>query len=435
MLKPLKIFLVFSLISFTQSLFSKDAPPEHFRVPKSTLDALERKLKEETDPSKRVQLLLRWVKNKEDYEQSLLEKKLGVEKASEQKNGDQLALFKGFKVDIVTRLQTEIADLAKHPKLNLDPLYHVLGFRLLELQKYPEAVMAFQKISGKTSEDFMGLGDAYFAAKNTRAALDAFEHGGLDSKYRNTAGYKRAWCFLQLSDFQNALAEFDIALEDNPYNTIKLKEEVFRDRLRPYVETYQKLIFDDEELLNLKKLASRVHPEALEKSKELLAAGLKALILNFNAKAQIEKAQAVFGYLTKEIKDPLSVLVLAAPIWIKVYRGQLNHEAVEKITDSLPSKKIEGFDTTLLETELYNSVVFYDTLFKEDNLPTTRKLLFKINKKFFQLFPGNQQADPLRVGYAKLLLEDGDPAECIQILSARKRGDKEVEDLALSLDA
>jgi tetratricopeptide (TPR) repeat protein len=441
----MRYFLFFSMVLLGGEVWAKAAEKEAdlYRVPRSTLEAIERKLNAESVPEKRVQLVLRWVKDKEDYEQALMERKVELSNKPSGDNGktvdsssvQELGSFKGYKQAIVDRIEREISQLKAKSTVNLDPLYHVLGFRLLELQKYAEAIRAFETLTVRSAEDWMGLGDAFFSSNQTRKALDAFEHGALDAKFKTTAAYKRAWCFLQLSDFPQALTEFDLVLQDNPFNTIKLKEEAYRDRLRPYVETFVKADFDLDEVTKLRTLASRVYPQDLNRAKELLATGLRSLIVAFNAKAQVGRAEAVFSFLTKEIPDPTSVLIMAAPLWIKVYRGQLNYQAVERIVLALPSKKIENIDSAALQAELYNSVVFYDTLFKEDGAQTTRRLLFLLNQKFFQLFPDDQNADSLRVTYSKLLLEDGDPAECIQILSRRKGDEKDIEELALSLDA
>ncbi len=415
-----------------------------FRVPRSTLDAIERKLIEEKNPHVRVQLILRWVKNKEEYEQGLLQKTQQQRFGQVQQknsttaaapNSEQLDLFRGYKRAIIDRIHDEIADLERSADVDVDPLYHVLGFRYLEVQKYKDATAAFEKIRKPTFEDSMGMGDSLFQSGDTKRALEYYERGGRDLKFRNTAGYKRAWCFMQASDFKSALVEFDVAMEENPFNSIKLKEESFRDRLRPYVETYDKISFDEEEIAKLKSLAGRVHSQEPAKAKELVTNGLKTLIQHFNAKAQVEKAQAVFAFLAKEIPDATAVLIMAAPLWIKVHRGQLNHEQVKKIIETLPAKAPEGMDIGPLQTELYNSVVFYDTLFKEDANTDNRKLLFLMNKKYFQMFPDDTNADSLRVGYAKLLLEEGDPAECIDILARRKGGNKEIDDMAMSIDA
>lgn len=439
MLARFSILFLSFLFAHAFGVFAKDSDKKHqnFEIPVSTLEALDRKLKIENDQQKRIQLILRWIKAKEEFEQSKIER----EKAATQKKPsisaapESVSGFKAYKEAIVERLKKEVGSLETHQGLRLDPIYHVLAFRLLELQRYKEALEIFGKLTGRTADDWMGIGDAYFSLNDTANALDAYEHAGLALKYRNTAAYKRAWCFLQRTEYSKALLEFDIALEDNSFSSLKLREEAFRDRLRPYVETFAKPSFDEEEMNRLRALANRVHPSEIAKSKELFSIGLKTLIENFNAKAQVRFAQSVFSYLTKEFSDSMSVLVVAAPLWIKVYRGQLNHEEVEKIVTSLPAKKIEGLDTSRLQAELYNSAVFYDTLFKEDKLPATRKILFDVNKKFFLLFPDEATGDPLRVSYAKLLLEDGDPSECIQVLSRRKGMEKEVEEHAISLDA
>jgi hypothetical protein len=438
MLTFLHRFLICSIL-VTSASYAKDSEKkaENFQVPASTLEAIDRKLKVENDSQKRIQLILRWVKAKEDYEQAQLEKKKDGSK-NKTPNSEDVSQFKDYKEVILQRLSKEITQLetrGARGASKLDPLYHVYAFRLLELQKHAEALAAFNKLSARTADDWMGLGDVYFAMGDAKQALDAYEHGGLALKFKNTAAYKRAWCFLQMTNPKAALAEFDIALEENAFTSIKLREEAYRDRLRPYVEIYAKSDFDLEEMDKLRALATRVYPNQPARAKELLVSGLKNLITDFNSKAQVHLARGVFSFLSKEMADPTSVLVLAAPLWIKVYRGQLNHEEVEIIVKALPNKKIDGIDTSALQAEIYNSIIFYETLFKEDSLPATRKILFDMNKKFFQLFPDEATSDPLRVTYAKLLLEDGDPSECIQILSHRKGMAKDVEEIAVSVDA
>ena len=123
-----KIFLKSCFVAFasTSFVFAKDATSskEGFRVPRSTLEAIERKLKVETDPYKRIQLLLRWVKNKEEYEQSVLEKKQDAAKKPSEKGkpessgtatAEEVGAFRGYKEVIIDRVEKEIEDLAGKP--------------------------------------------------------------------------------------------------------------------------------------------------------------------------------------------------------------------------------------------------------------------------------------------------------------------------------
>lgn len=417
-------------ISFIgSSTFAEPEKGKEFRVPKTTIDALERKFDSEKNPKTRIQLLLRWIKAKDDYEQAQLEKQAGDEVSPA-----QLEAFKQYKASIIDRILAEIAAAERQPDLDKDPLYRVLAFRLLEAQRFGDSLAWFQRIQKQNADDSMGMGDALFKLGDSRKALEYYERGGRDLKYRNMAGYKRAWALMQLNDFSSAIKEFDVAMEENPFNTLKLKEEAYKDRVRAYVETFSKPHFDDEEIQKWKALAVKVYPQNSNKAKELLIAGFKALIQAFNAKGSVDNAQKVYGYLTKEVQDTMAVLVIAAPLWIKVHRGRLNHDQVLVLLDSLPdsTSKLKDLDLNPLQTELYNSVVFYDSLFKEDGRPETRKILVKVNRKYFHLFPEDANADNLRLGYAKLLLEDGDPEECLVILSKHKA---EQDDLVASLEA
>ena len=76
----MRYFLFFSMVLLGGEVWAKAAEKEAdlYRVPRSTLEAIERKLNAESVPEKRVQLVLRWVKDKEDYEQALMERKVEV---------------------------------------------------------------------------------------------------------------------------------------------------------------------------------------------------------------------------------------------------------------------------------------------------------------------------------------------------------------------
>ncbi len=441
----LKIFFLFATIGSTVGIAA-----DKFELPKSTLDAIERRLVSEKQPTFRIELILRWIKAKEEYEQVQLSKKGDIDKNADDEFGlkpgrdltPRMKLYTGFKEEIISKLQSEIESLETVPNLKMTLLYRELAFRHLELNHFQEAILMFDRIKPLTSGDWMGLGDAYFSMNQTVRALEAYEKGGTDSRFAGISFYKRAWCYLRLSQHKQSLDFFGRALDGTDSGSLRLREEAFKDRIRPYIEGFTKLEFDQNEFNSFLGLSKKVYPNDPAKSKELLLFGLRLLVDGFNAKALIEKARQVFEFYKKEFGNATVLLVSAAPIWIKVYRGVLNHEAVQKILLELPDEPIQKIDTLQLQGEIYNTVVFYDTLYKEEQRDIKnigqnpiRLYLLNVNRKFFQLFPDDPNADSLRIGYAKLLLEDGNATDCLKLLARRKGSEKEIEDLALSFEA
>ncbi len=444
----LSALLLASAHGTVQAQFAaKPTASAYIEIPRSTLDAIERRLMTERRPAFRVELLLRWVKSKEEYETFSLSKKHVLPEDGEYrerpgiKPSERMEVYRGFKLEIIKRLQREVESLETVPRLKLDSLYREVAFRHLELQEFQESLVSFLKLNPILGGDWMGIGDAYFANNEILKALDAYEKGSADPKFRVVAAYKRAWCFLSLSQFNRSLSEFDLSLSLDPEAPLRLKEEAFRDRLRPYVEVFSKPSFEDSDANALKMLASTLFPKEPGVANKLYLEALNLLIDYFNSKAKIVVAQSVFEFVKRDSPDARKVLLQAAPQWIKVYRGALDHDAVERVLKALPETALVE-QAPALQGEIYNTIVYYDTLVKdelkdlEDNATAvSQKYLLLANKKYFALFPNDKNSDPLRVGYAKILLDSGESETCLFILAGRGGQEKEVEDLALSFEA
>lgn len=423
--------------------------PNEFRVPKSTLDAAERRLNSETNPYKKLQLLLRWIKIKEEYEKTAI---FESEKLKRKSEDDKLteAEIKKLKSEIteakseqlentkkliIARIEKELPILYRAEGINVEQLFRELGFRYLEIRNFRKSIENFMRIPNRLPDDELALGDAYIQADQIDMALISYATAAKSQRIRNLASYKRAWAFMRTNDFVNALAEFDKALEPNPNASAQLLEEAFNDRIRPYLETFREEAFTKEDANEFKALAKRIYPTDPQRAKDLFVKSLKMIVEGFTAKSQIEKAQNAFFFLSQEIEDTTEVLILSAPTWIKVYRARLDHKEVQRIILALPSSPLKAKDSVKLKAELYNTAVFYETYKENEEKDEDAKDLLQMTYgKYFELYPGDKDADPLRVNYSKILLEAGKAEKCLAILSNRGKDDKEIEKIAYSLE-
>lgn len=418
-MRSLQITLIFFFVS--SILFAQE--DEEFKIPKSTVDAAERRLDAETDPNKRLQLILRWIRIKEEYEKGL------IFESDEAKASELTAA----KQKIIERLESEIERLYQYEGQNLEPLFRQLGFRYLETKEYQKSYKSFLRIQNREPADEIALGDAYVQLDMTNKALEAYGEAADSEKLKNVAAYKSAWAYMRLNDFENALKQFDLALEPSDEFSIRLREEAFTDRLRPYLETFSKETFDQEEAQDLRATAVKASANK-KRQQELYVEALKSLVEGFTAMSEIEKAQNAFFFLSEEIEDTTEILILSAPTWIKVYRGRLDHAQVERIIIALPKESIPMKNSTALRAELYNTAVFYETYLDESTESVAEPLLRLIYSKYFQLYPTDPDADDLRVNYATLLLKEGDAGLCLELLEKRSGTPPEVEKVASTLE-
>ncbi len=407
-----------------------------FRAPQSMLETAERLMASERDLGKRLEFLIRWIKIREDLE--LTERQAKFTDA-----GDPAALkhFQDAKMEIIERLTKEIPRFEK-AKIQLDRIHRELGFRYLEQKKFAEAQQHYEALSVKTPDDEISYGDCLMQLGLTDLALYAYVRAGQAERLRSVAAYKRAWAFLQMHDFLRSLFEFDVALEDNPYSPAKLREEAFRDRLRPYIETFSKPDFVATDASVLQQMATRIQPPS---GGELYLDALRLLVEGFNSKNDVRRAQQVFGFLVQAIPHAqsdtaLKVLVVAAPLWLRVHRGRLEHDDVERILKTFPDKEVDAASTTELQAELNNNAAFYETLVQDNKEdaeklgPRYRSLLLLTYNKYLTLYPKEVTADPLRVNYARLLLQDGDPENCLKVLAQRTKKEATIESMAQGLE-
>lgn len=417
------------------------APPaEEFLPPKSMLETAERLLSNERDPAKRLEILFRWIKIKEDYQQTLRAQ------LKDPQDPQSLQIFKDYKNEIIDRLSKELKSFESSP-LVLDRVHRELAFRLLEAKRHPEAQKHFESLKVRTADDELSYGDALLGNKLTELALQAYGTASKEPKLLTVASYRRGWAYLQLNDFFNALKEFNIALEDNPHTPARMREEAYKDRLRPYVETFSKSDFEKSDAGELKALAIRVQSPEQKKSDSipLFSDGLRTLVENFNAKSDIRRAQQVFGFLIEALpqgdSEALNVLLMSAPLWLRVHRGRLEHDDVSRILKSLPEKEVPVALSSGIQSELNNTAGFYEAMVEDskDADPAReeklKNLLLLTYQKYFQLFPIDPEADPLRINYSRLLLKGGDAEACLNVLNKRSKKDAEVEKIASGLEA
>ena len=418
----------FLIIIFFLSFSLSAGANSDFKAQKSMLDASERVLNQEKDPFKRLQLLLRWVRIKEEYDKNQIFE-------SELSQSEEL---QNSKREIISKLEVELENLFKTEKLDLEPIFRELAFRYLEMREFEKASSSFRRVRQKTPNDFLAFGDVLVQLNQNSEALQAYDLASQDPKIFSAAAYKKAWVYMRENNFESALREFDACISDTELTHLTLKEEAYKDRIRPFIETFRIESFDETHIEDLRSLAKKATSTS-PAQKKLFDEALKSLIQGFTAKSEIEIAQQVFNFLKAELKDTLETLIFAAPTWIKVYRSRLEHEQVERILNSLPTHEIEIKSSNNLRAELHNSALFYETLLEDTAQKDKRPILILGYKRYFQLYPLDLEANSLRINYARLLLQDLEAKECIDILDKRKRPENSIdldpiENLAKSLD-
>jgi len=433
LIKKSPLFLLAGLVALGLASLNLDADdakeknkkndPSEFRLPASTLETSTRLLDAETDLYKRFQLLLRWIKIKEEVDKTLIAS--GEDPKAER--------FKNSKREVIVRVEGEILKF-QGSKLPVVQLYRELGFRFQELGDFKKSIAYFEQILKRTPEDQLAYGDALLAGGRTQDSLDAYELASRDIRFKGSAAYKRAWAFMRLAKFAEALGEFDLAITQVEHNSTKLRAEAYRDRIRAFLETYKKTEFDQLAASELKALAVKVTPEDASQQKKSYSDALKDLVDGFNSRGEIEKAQNAFYFLSLEIKDTTEVLLLSAPTWIKIYRGRLDHASVERVLAALPEKEMAQASTQNIRAELYNTAVFYETFNEKEDREEASRLLLRTYNKYFVLYPTDSDADPLRVNFSRMLLERGEADRCLNILVKRSGKEVEVEKLASTLE-
>jgi hypothetical protein len=419
----------FCTLLLSLSCFSVSAQQKRLITSRSMVDAAERLLKSEKDPKRRLEILYRWLSIREEYEQS----QIAAAEASAEANRQ----YKTYKIETLNRLEEELKSFDPSQGLNLTPLIREVAFRHLEQKNYSSAQTYFERITPRIPTDDLAYGDTLLNLKLHDQALAAYRTASTDDKQLPVATYKMAWVFLQLSDFENSLASFDIALKMAGALSNQMKEEAFKDRIIPYLEVFKKEVFEEEDSLSFKSLAVQLKSDPTEQRK-LLQDALTRLMDGFNNKDRIEISQQVFDFFKRETDDPTDMLLRVSPLWLKAYRSRLNHSEVEKILTSLPNREIDPSKASNLQAELNNSAGFYETLvgdLKEQPDPLAKSNLTLTYKKYFVMFPHDEDVDGLRVNYGRLLLEGGDASHCLTILQKRSKKVPEVESAAISLES
>jgi hypothetical protein len=438
MLKRVYIFLVFVAVglgfAFSVHAERTSTATKTFVPSKTMLETAERMLNAEQDPQKRIELLFRWIKIKEETEQT---RKLRGELQGSAET------FLSVKTEILDRLIAEKSRL-RRPGLRLERLHRELGYRLAEAKRYEEARENFELLPKLEDEESLAYGDVLVQLKEPKLALAAYEKPRASDQWKTLAAYRRAWALMALNDFENALMEFRAAMEENAHSPARLREEAFRDHLRPFVETHQEPLLSELELTLLRELAMKVRQVSDGSRNTLYEEALVQLIEIFNSKNQMEKAQQVYLHFKSQLpagsQDAENVLVAAAPLWLRILRGKLEHEEIKSLVTSLPSRKLDAATSLELLGELQNSALFYETLrqdrkdqkFEEEWIEA---LLSQLYQKYFVLYPADPTADALRINYSRLLLKSGDAETCLSILKGRSGTEAEWAEAAQNLEA
>jgi hypothetical protein len=404
------------------SLLVAEVPTE--KIPRASavspkqhsLEAAEKMLTAEPDLERRSQILLRWLKLKDET--------LGAAATQEDKKA------------IVEKLISEIEKYEKaSPIFDLDTIYRQVAYRILELENSNQAYFYFNKMKRRTANDDLAFGDSLMANQMANLAFDAYQRAEVNEELKPLATYKKAWAHVQLHQFKEALTLFDETLHVPGEKYQKLRESAYRDRLLPYAENFSKVVFDEEEATHLKEIAAATSgaPFTSEITESLFQIGLMEVVKRFSEKGEIARAESAYRLITQKDKSSLAFLD-AAPLWLKTYRAALNHKGFEEVIRKLPSGELDSVRHSKLASELVQSAHFYNTLFTEAKESVAKPLLLLSYIKLFELFP-KQEADESRVGYADILLQAKNDEKCLAILIPRAGTGAALEDQAQKLEA
>ena len=377
---------MYQLVLFT--LISVNPTPSE-----STLLATERILEREQDLSRRIPLLIRWMK--------LVQEVNGAEK------GEDL---------IFSRLKVEVEEMGKRAQGGeLDPLLRQYGWRLAAQKKWQDAVQVFKQMQSRQPKDDLVYGDSLLALGLSTLALENLESAkqGLPA----LAAYKKAWAYLQLNDHKSALKEFDDALKRTPEAEGDIRAQAFQERLLSYTAVYNRSSFTEVEVDELRTLANQVFGGVSLSTDEEIKKALKKIVEGFLGRGETNLARQAFDQLLQIAPDQNEFSLSTAGIWIGIYRAKLQHEDVARLLEGLPSNPLPTETYASLFDELKKTASFYESLVSEKEADRSKKILTLTYQKIFQIFPSSSGLTEMRLNSAKLAWDRGDVEGCLSDLA------------------
>lgn len=415
------VFFFLSGTLFCEEKPSKEkaAKAKKFTLQSSAIQTAERLIQQEKDVSNKTLLLLRWVKLKEDVE---------IEQAVAQKDEAGLKRSQQVKEEILARLEAEFTALNQPTNRNLDRLSREIGLRLVSQARLKEAWPYFKRITQKVPEDHLNMADSLLANAHIEPALEAYQEAAKSERLKSVVAYKQGWAYLQLKKFEQAQEFFELAMQDNPHMPARLKEEAFNDRLLVLIQNFKKPSFEPSDAQELRALAIRIKGNEKE-GEALYQKSLQTLLNGFTADGKVDLAKNVYDQIQKSADNENEVLLNSVPMWLKTYRGQLDHASLEKTLQSLPSAPIDSQKYSGLHAELNNTALFYETIMKDKPDAALKALTLLVYQKYFDLFPKDEDSDDLRVNYAKTLFDGGHFKACITVTELASKKDPALKKL------
>lgn len=409
-MRQIKIILFFAAVVFCANRF---AFAEEVEGLQRSRQAVERLLTNEQNPDKRIQLALRWIILTQKLDREMALNPAASANVSTDESSTQLVENTDEK--IIRKVNEQLSLFENKSQKRLNPLYQQSAFASLRLKRYDAAISAFQAMQNRNEEDEMGFGDALLSAGLVTVAVEAYGKATKAHGIQGLALYKQAWAYIQLHEFGKALQNFDEVIALNKDRA--LQEKAYNDRLLPFVEVFKKPTFSQDDAVALKTMASGIYPVEPERVEALFKSALETLIQSFFSKGDIEKAHSVYGILKSRSETPDLVALQYSPLWLKNARKQLDHKTLQQTAADLPEKLpagSAGFDE--LKNELLATLAFYEKLLSDGEKTYAKAALPVFYEKYLKLFPESLAENSVAHRYAKVLLVEQKPTECLSVL-------------------
>lgn len=403
--------------------------------PERSIEVADRLLANEVDTPRRVQLLLRWLKLKDQIIHKSLADLKGAQPTQELSDKIQ-----NIKIEMVDRMMKEAEKLESASTSGaLDPLYRQLAFRSMEVSRSDKAYYYFNRIVARSPEDELAFGDALLSSRLSNLALQAYDRALVKEELKPLALYKKAWAQIQLNQFGEAISTFEQVLEFKGEERRRLRETAFRDWQTPYIETFQKADFDAAEADRIFSLSLKVEDLASIPSSrgevQTYQNAIKDLVNRFSQRGDIKKAEQAFKLLA-EGKFADAVLLESAPFWLKSYRASLDHGHIESLLRLIPANaQLDSTQQERMNAELTNTAQFYETMVRDGKDVEKRPLLGLLYQVYFQFFQNQGASDAVRVNYAHYQLEEKNFDRCLDLISKRDSKDDSIKEKAETVEA
>ena len=351
-------------------------------------EAAERLIGAEVDPMNRADLVIRWFELKKKHvkpeeEGALYERLIREDELLRAKSGPA-----GQKIS------------------------RILAWHFFEKKNFSEASKHFQRISDLNSREQLAFGDSYL--NQGLLALAIAEYEKALKNLEAAASYRMGWAYLQFQDDEMALKFFDRALQAKNVEGLDVSLAAFRERVIPWMRLKAADQLTALDLKTIDDLAYKIFTDGAEA--EILVAYEKVLDVCLG-KDFIRSAELVHQELTKRSANPQDAFLKTAARWIKTYRARLDYENVQKILSNLPREVLDETIHGDLRNEIGATIETYETLLDTGgNQQALRPHLESLYALSFALFPSSARFERARINEAKLHLDAGDAARCLDRL-------------------